>query len=60
MGIPYRTFQDLENEKSPMRPVYMRATERAALAYTVEIGQPMLHPQANRQEALELSRIITG
>ena len=60
IGIAMRTYQDLENGKSSIKPLHVKALERAALSLAVERGEPMLAPAPVRKDALELARLITG
>ena len=38
MGVPLRTYEDLEGGKSTIRPVHMRAAEMAALLFAADKG----------------------
>jgi transcriptional regulator with XRE-family HTH domain len=60
MGVPFRTYQDIEAGISKLRSVHIAAAERAALAYAVECGDPSLAPANIRKEALKLAKLVKG
>lgn len=60
IGLTLRPYQAIEKGESTIRPVHIRAAERAALTEAVRQGNPMLAPAAVRREALDLARLITG
>ncbi|MGR9386429.1 helix-turn-helix domain-containing protein [Rhizobium leguminosarum] len=39
MGVPFRTFQDLEAGKSAFRMIHLRAAERAAMEIAARTNQ---------------------
>lgn len=60
MGVPFRTYQDLEANVSKTRPVHIKAAERAMLKLASETGNPMLAPKQIRNEALRLAGMLAG
>jgi transcriptional regulator with XRE-family HTH domain len=42
MGVPLRTYEDLESGKTSIRPVHINAAERAAMQAALDQGDPDL------------------
>jgi DNA-binding XRE family transcriptional regulator len=38
MGVPLRTYEDLETERTTIRPVHVRAAEMAAILFAIDKG----------------------
>jgi DNA-binding XRE family transcriptional regulator len=60
MGMPFRTYQDIERGESTLRPVYVLAAERAALAEAAKRGDPMLAPASVRRDAMTIAGALAG
>jgi transcriptional regulator with XRE-family HTH domain len=58
IGLGLRAYQDLASGKASIRPIHVKAAERAALDIAVERGDPMLAPATVRKAALRLAEII--
>lgn len=60
IGLKKAAYQNLEAGKVPIRPIHVKAVERAALHLAVEHGDPMKAPAAIRKDALDFARMIEG
>lgn len=58
LGLSLRAYQDVESGKATLRPLHVKAVERAALDIAIERRNPMLAPPAARRAALALARLL--
>lgn len=60
MGVPFRTYQDIETGVSAARPIHQRAAERAAFALAAELGDLTLLPKSMRKDFDKLTKAAKG
>lgn len=60
MGLPMRTYQDLENDVAAWRPVHERAWERASLILAIKYKRPMLALAPVRGDIVDFVDMIRG
>jgi len=60
LGLPLGAYQDLENRKGDLLPVYALAIERLGLAHASAMRDPGAASGTVRREALELARLLAA
>ncbi len=60
MGLPFRTYQDVENCVTDWRPIHERAMERASLVLALKYKRPMIALAPVRRDVLDFVSIVRG